>query len=52
MLEKMIREALSQNEDITSVYDFRITKDGSYVTVLFHVDTIYGDTEISQEVEI
>jgi hypothetical protein len=48
----MIKEALSMNDDIVSCGDFNITKEGSLVTINFRVNTIYGGTDITKEVEI
>ena len=45
ILERMITEALSENKEITSVSNFRVTKEGDKVTVSFIVNTIYGDTD-------
>ena len=52
ILERMIKEALSMNEDIVSCNDFNITKKGDLVTINFRVETIYGSTDVTKEVEI
>lgn len=52
IMERMVIEALSQNEDIISAHGFSVTKEGSHVTLEFTVDTIYGETDISEEVEV
>lgn len=43
ILERMITEALSENDEITGISEFDVTKDGDKVTVTFKVETIYGD---------
>jgi len=50
IIQRMIEEALSQNEDITSVGDFDIKKNGDRVTAAFRIETIYGET--NQEVVV
>jgi len=52
LLERMIKEALAMNSDITSCHDFKITKEGDKVTILFMVDTIYGDTEMEVDYNV
>jgi len=49
-LTRMIKEALSQNDAITSVEAFAFSQTGSRVTVNFTVKSIYGTT--NQEVVV
>jgi hypothetical protein len=52
ILERMVKEALTMNEDITSCHDFKITKESDKVTILFMVDTIYGTTDMEVDYNV
>lgn len=43
--ERMIREALLQNDAITQVDNFSFSQDGSRITIDFYVSSIYGTTD-------
>lgn len=43
--ERMIREALKQNEAITNVDKFSFTQSGSRLIISFNVQSIYGETD-------
>lgn len=49
-LPRRIKEALLQDERITSVEDFSLDFKGDVVTVKFTCTTIYGDVEVLREV--
>ncbi|NBI30914.1 DUF2634 domain-containing protein [Chengkuizengella marina] len=49
-IERMIKEALLQNNSITRVDSFSLSQSGSWLTISFSVHSIYGTLE--QEVKI
>lgn len=48
--ERLISEALLQDDRITTVYDFEFSKNRDTLLVNFKVDSIYGDIDIETEV--
>lgn len=48
--ERMIREVVSLNEDITNVTNFNIDFTGDSLTIAFKVETIYGEEEMTVDV--
>ena len=52
ILERMIKEALSENKEITGISDFKVKKEGDKVTASFKVETIYGNDEYSHSFSV
>lgn len=52
IMQRMITEALSKNTDITGITNLSVKKEGTTATVSFTVNTIYGDTNVDQVIEI
>lgn len=48
--ERLISEALLQDDRITAVYDFEFSRNRDTLLVNFKVDSIYGDIDIETEV--
>lgn len=48
--ERLIGEALLQDDRITAVYDFEFSRNRDTLLVNFKVDSIYGDIDIETEV--
>lgn len=48
--ERLISEALLQDDRITAVYDFEFSRNRDTLIVNFKVDSIYGDIDIETEV--
>lgn len=48
--ERLISEALLQDDRITAVYDFEFSRNKDTLLVSFKVDSIYGDIGIETEV--
>ncbi len=48
--ERLISEALLQDDRITAVYDFEFSRSRDALLVNFKVDSIYGDIDIETEV--
>lgn len=48
--ERLISEALLQDDRITAVYDFEFSRNRDTLLVSFKVDSIYGDIDIETEV--
>ena len=48
--ERLISEALPQDDRITAVYDFEFSRNRDALLVSFKVDSIYGDIDIETEV--
>lgn len=48
--ERLISEALLQDNRITAVYDFEFSRNRDTLLVNFKVDSIYGDIDIETEV--
>lgn len=48
--ERLISEALLQDDRITTVYDFEFSRNRDTLLVNFKVDSIYGDIDIETEV--
>mgnify|MGYP000976332252 FL=1 len=48
--ERLISEALLQDDRITAVYDFEFSRNRGALLVNFKVDSIYGDIDIETEV--
>lgn len=48
--ERLISEALLQDDRITAVYDFEFGRNRDTLLVNFKVDSIYGDIDIETEV--
>lgn len=48
--ERLISEALLQDDRITAVYDFEFSRNRDTLLVNFKVDSIYGDIDIEAEV--
>ena len=48
--ERLISEALLQDDRITAVYDFEFSRNKDTLLVSFKVDSIYGDIDIETEV--
>ena len=48
--ERLISEALLQDDRITAVYDFEFSRNRDTLLVSFKVDSIYGDIDIEMEV--
>lgn len=48
--ERLISEALLQDDRITAVYDFEFSRSRDTLLVNFKVDSIYGDIDIETEV--
>ena len=48
--ERLISEALLQDDRITAVYDFEFSRNKDTLLVNFKVDSIYGDIDIETEV--
>lgn len=48
--ERLISEALLQDDRITAVYDFEFSRNRDALLVNFKVDSIYGDINIETEV--
>ena len=48
--ERLISEALLQDDRITAVYDFEFARNRDTLLVNFKVDSIYGDIDIETEV--
>lgn len=48
--ERLISEALIQDDRITAVYDFEFNRNRDALIVNFKVDSIYGDIDIETEV--
>ena len=51
-LARRITDALLSDERILDVYDFEFSKSGNVVNCNFAVSTIYGETNITKEVEV
>lgn len=51
-LKRRIKECLLQDERIISVDNFQITRSGDELTCTFDVNSIYGTTTITKEVNI
>lgn len=49
-VERLISEALLQDDRITAVYDFEFSRSRDALLVNFKVDSIYGDIDIETEV--
>lgn len=49
-VERLISEALLQDDRITAVYDFEFSRNKDTLLVNFKVDSIYGDIGIETEV--
>ena len=49
-VERLISEALLQDDRITAVYDFEFSRNKDTLLVSFKVDSIYGDIDIETEV--
>lgn len=49
-VERLISEALLQDDRITAVYDFEFSRNRDTLLVNFKVDSIYGDIDIETEV--
>ena len=49
-VERLISEALLQDDRITTVYDFEFSRNRDTLLVNFKVDSIYGDIGIETEV--
>lgn len=49
-VERLISEALLQDDRITAVYDFEFSRNRDALLVNFKVDSIYGDIGIETEV--
>lgn len=49
-VERLISEALLQDDRITAVYDFEFSRNKDTLLVSFKVDSIYGDIGIETEV--
>lgn len=49
-VERLISEALLQDDRITAVYDFEFSRNRDTLLVSFKVDSIYGDIGIETEV--
>lgn len=49
-VERLISEALLQDDRITAVYDFEFGRSRDALLVNFKVDSIYGDIDIETEV--
>lgn len=49
-VERLISEALLQDDRITAVYDFEFSRNRDTLLVNFKVDSIYGDIGIETEV--
>jgi hypothetical protein len=49
-VERLISEALLQDDRITAVYDFGFSRNKDTLLVSFKVDSIYGDIDIETEV--
>lgn len=49
-VERLISEALLQDDRITAVYDFEFSRNKDTLLVNFKVDSIYGDIDIETEV--
>lgn len=48
--ERLISEALLQDDRITAVYDFEFSRNRDTLLVNFKVDSVYGDIDIETEV--
>ena len=48
--ERLISEALLQDDRITAVYDFEFSRNKDTLLVSFKVDSVYGDIDIETEV--
>lgn len=48
--ERLISEALLQDDRITAVYDFEFSRNRDTLLVNFKVDSIYGDIDVETEV--
>lgn len=48
--ERLVSEALLQDDRITAVYDFEFSRNRDTLLVNFKVDSIYGDIDIETEV--
>lgn len=48
--ERLISEALLQDDRITTVYDFEFSRNRDTLLVNFKVDSIYGDIDVETEV--
>lgn len=48
--ERLISEALLQDDRITAVYDFEFSRNKDTLLVGFKVDSVYGDIDIETEV--
>ncbi|MDU5598369.1 MAG: DUF2634 domain-containing protein [Lachnospiraceae bacterium] len=49
-VERLISEALLQDDRITAVYDFEFSRNKDTLLVNFKVDSIYGDIDVETEV--
>ncbi len=49
-VERLISEALLQDDRITTVYDFEFSRNRDTLLVNFKVDSIYGDIDVETEV--
>lgn len=49
-VERLISEALLQDDRITAIYDFEFSRNRDTLLVNFKVDSIYGDIDIETEV--
>lgn len=49
-VERLISEALLQDDRITAVYDFEFSRNRDTLLVNFKVDSIYGDIDVETEV--
>lgn len=49
-VERLISEALLQDDRITAVYDFEFSRNKDTLLVSFKVDSVYGDIDIETEV--
>lgn len=52
IMQRMISEALSKNSDITGITDLAVKKEGTKATVTFTVNTVYGDADVDQIIEL
>lgn len=47
-IPEMVKDALSQDTRITNIYDFELNFENDSAYVSFKVDTIFGETKISE----
>ena len=52
VIEGFVKDALAPDSRILNIYDFAITKDDDEAWIFFKVDTIYGETEIGENINV